>query len=120
MSVTVSAGERLGVLGINGTGKSTRLSVIVGMREPESEIVRRRRDVIVATVGEITNYLPPVARQSAGGDVSAKRLLKASASVTWWGVRRLSRRVASESGSPSFKLVSPKLTFLNSMSREII
>ncbi|MEZ5168761.1 MAG: ATP-binding cassette domain-containing protein [Acidimicrobiales bacterium] len=41
VSVAVSTGERLGVVGINGTGKSTLLSVIAGTREPETGTVRR-------------------------------------------------------------------------------
>jgi ATP-binding cassette subfamily F protein uup len=36
VSVTVSTGDRLGVVGINGTGKSTLLRVIGGINPPES------------------------------------------------------------------------------------
>ena len=39
VSVTVASGDRLGVVGINGTGKSTLLSVIAGTREPETGTV---------------------------------------------------------------------------------
>ncbi len=35
-SVTISTGDRLGVVGINGTGKSTLLRVIAGRQDPES------------------------------------------------------------------------------------
>ena len=45
VSLTVSAGDRLRVVGINGTGKSTLLSVIAGTRQPEGGAVRRGRDV---------------------------------------------------------------------------
>ena len=42
LSVTVSTGDRLGVVGLNGTGKSTLLRVMAGLVEPESGAVRRR------------------------------------------------------------------------------
>jgi ATP-binding cassette subfamily F protein uup len=43
LSVTVADGDRLGIVGINGTGKSTLLRVMAGTQEPESGTVRRGR-----------------------------------------------------------------------------
>ena len=43
LSVTVSTGDRLGVVGINGTGKSTLLRVLAGLLEPDAGVVRRGR-----------------------------------------------------------------------------
>jgi ATP-binding cassette subfamily F protein uup len=43
LSVTVSDGDRLGVVGINGTGKSTLLRVIAGVQNPDTGRVRRGR-----------------------------------------------------------------------------
>ncbi len=40
VSVTVSTGDRIGVVGINGTGKSTLLRVLAGRARPESGEVR--------------------------------------------------------------------------------
>src|SRR3954470_10395490 len=47
LSVTVQTGDRLGVVGLNGTGKSTLLRVMAGVGEPESGAVRRGRGVRV-------------------------------------------------------------------------
>jgi len=47
LSVTVQTGDRLGVVGLNGTGKSTLLRVMAGVAEPESGAVRRGRGVRV-------------------------------------------------------------------------
>jgi ATP-binding cassette subfamily F protein uup len=43
LSVTVSSGDRLGVVGINGGGKSTLLKMLAGTLEPEAGAVRRGR-----------------------------------------------------------------------------
>ncbi|HLI00363.1 MAG TPA: ABC-F family ATP-binding cassette domain-containing protein [Acidimicrobiales bacterium] len=51
LSVTVSDGDRLGVVGINGTGKSTLLRVVAGPLTPDGGTVRRGRGVRVG-------YLP--------------------------------------------------------------
>src|SRR3954469_17907542 len=47
LSVTVHGGDRLGVVGLNGTGKSTLLRVMAGVAAsaPESGTVRRGRGV---------------------------------------------------------------------------
>ena len=41
VSLTLSTGDRLGLVGINGTGKSTLLRVLAGRSEPEAGSVRR-------------------------------------------------------------------------------
>jgi ATP-binding cassette subfamily F protein uup len=43
LSLTVSDGDRLGVVGINGTGKSTLLRIIAGTESPDEGQVRRGR-----------------------------------------------------------------------------
>ena len=36
LSVTINSGDRLGIVGLNGTGKSTLLRVLTGADEPQS------------------------------------------------------------------------------------
>jgi len=52
LSVTVSSGDRLGVVGINGCGKSTLLQVLAGTREPEAGTVRRGREARVSVLDQ--------------------------------------------------------------------
>ena len=52
LSVTVSDGDRLGVVGINGTGKSTLLRVVAGTQLPESGEVRRGRGVRIGVLDQ--------------------------------------------------------------------
>lgn len=67
VSVTVSSGDRLGVVGINGTGKTTLLSVIAGRQMPESGEVRRKKGVSVATLDQITELQARSVREAVGG-----------------------------------------------------
>ncbi len=53
VSVTVNTGDRLGIVGINGTGKSTLLRVLAGAATPESGEVRRGRDLNVAVLDQV-------------------------------------------------------------------
>ncbi len=58
VSVTVSTGDRIGVVGINGTGKSTLLRVIAGRARPESGEVRLGRGVRISMLDQDAP-LPP-------------------------------------------------------------
>ncbi len=53
VSITVNEGDRVGLVGINGTGKSTLLRVMAGITEPESGEVRRGRDVQVVMLDQL-------------------------------------------------------------------
>jgi ATP-binding cassette subfamily F protein uup len=66
LSLTVSTGDRLGVVGVNGTGKSTLLRVLAGTAEPESGVVRRGRGVRVGFLDQ-TPVLPPGSVRAAVG-----------------------------------------------------
>ena len=53
VTLYLNAGERIGLIGINGTGKSTLLKVLAGVSEPDSGKVSLDPNVQVA-------YLPQV------------------------------------------------------------
>ncbi|MBK6857121.1 MAG: ABC-F family ATP-binding cassette domain-containing protein [Microthrixaceae bacterium] len=52
VSLTVSSGDRLGLVGINGTGKSTLLRVLAGRSEPEAGTVRPGRSTRVVMLDQ--------------------------------------------------------------------
>ncbi|MCO5316834.1 MAG: ATP-binding cassette domain-containing protein [Microthrixaceae bacterium] len=52
LDLTISDGDRLAVVGINGTGKSTLLGVLAERIEPERGEVRRGREVEVAMLDQ--------------------------------------------------------------------
>jgi ABC transport system ATP-binding/permease protein len=61
VSLGVAAGDRIGVVGLNGGGKTTMLEVLTGVREPDSGRVSRARGLRVSTVDQ-HNTLPEGAR----------------------------------------------------------
>ena len=52
ITLGVSGGERIGVVGENGGGKSTLLRLIAGVEQPDSGLVTRAGDVGVALLGQ--------------------------------------------------------------------
>lgn len=67
LSLTLSDSDRLGIVGINGTGKSTLLHVISGSVEPESGVVRRGRDVRIADLAQIPELRGSTLRDALTG-----------------------------------------------------
>ena len=57
VSLGVAAGERIGVVGRNGGGKSTLLSLLTGADEPDSGRVTRRGDLAMGVLDQ-TGTLP--------------------------------------------------------------
>ena len=56
--VTLYIGEhdRIGVVGINGTGKSTLLKILAGMEEPDGGIVMRKNGLRVSYLPQMPDY----------------------------------------------------------------
>jgi ATP-binding cassette subfamily F protein uup len=67
LSVTVSTGDRLGIVGLNGCGKSTLLRVLAGIDEPESGQVIRGRGVRIEMLDQ-NPVLPPGSALAAVGE----------------------------------------------------
>ncbi|MBO0876833.1 MAG: ABC-F family ATP-binding cassette domain-containing protein, partial [Pseudonocardia sp.] len=61
VSLGVAAGERIGVVGRNGGGKTTLLELLTGDRDPDAGRVSRLRGLRIASVGQRTE-LPAGAR----------------------------------------------------------
>jgi ABC transport system ATP-binding/permease protein len=53
LSLTISSGECIGVVGINGVGKTTLLRIIAGTISPDTGTIRRGRDVRVGFLEQI-------------------------------------------------------------------
>jgi ATP-binding cassette subfamily F protein uup len=52
VSLGINEGEKIGVIGVNGTGKSTLLKIIAGLEEPDSGIVTRGKKVRIGYLSQ--------------------------------------------------------------------
>jgi ATP-binding cassette subfamily F protein uup len=66
LSLTVSDGDRIGVVGINGCGKSTLLRVLAGTQQPEGGEVRRGRGSRVGVLDQIPDLGDQTVRAAVG------------------------------------------------------
>jgi ATP-binding cassette subfamily F protein uup len=82
LSVTVSTGDRLGVVGINGCGKSTLLRMLARTLEPESMdgepagTVRWGRGARVGVLDQHPRLAAATVREAAGGTWQAEAMLE--------------------------------------------
>ncbi|MHB8191065.1 MAG: ABC-F family ATP-binding cassette domain-containing protein [Ferrimicrobium sp.] len=75
VSVTVSDGDCLGVVGINGTGKSTLLRVLAGTQLPESGEVRRGRGIKVGFLDQEDTLPDTTVREVVGPGWESEAIL---------------------------------------------
>jgi len=46
-SFSVNEGEKVGIIGINGTGKTTLLKMLVGIEEPDKGKITRANNMVI-------------------------------------------------------------------------
>jgi ATP-binding cassette subfamily F protein uup len=75
LSLTVSTGDRMGIVGINGGGKSTLLRILAGTGEPEGGSIRRGRGARIAMLDQDPKLDAGTVRQAVGDDWQALAVL---------------------------------------------
>ncbi len=75
LSITISDGDRLGVVGINGTGKSTLLRVLAGTQSPEAGEVRRGKGVVINLLDQQDNLPDASVRELVGTGWESEAIL---------------------------------------------
>jgi ATP-binding cassette subfamily F protein uup len=66
LTMTISSGERIGVVGINGVGKTTLLNIVAGIVTPDSGQIRRGRDLRVEFLPQIPTLPVGTVRETLG------------------------------------------------------
>ena len=66
LSLTVSDGDRLGIVGINGTGKSTLLRLIAGRFEPDDGVIHRKRGLSISFLDQRPDLGTGTVRHAVG------------------------------------------------------
>lgn len=109
VSVHVEDGERIGLIGPNGGGKSTLMKIIAGIQQPDAGEVARRRGLRVAYVDQDDRFAEgatplSVVRDSLSGDdgdntdATTHLTTRASIALTKLGFVDLDQPVATLSG----------------------
>jgi len=75
VSLTLQTGDRVGVVGINGTGKSTLLRILSGTDEPEAGTVRQGNGITIAVLAQDSPLPPGTVRQVLGDGWEADSIL---------------------------------------------
>lgn len=75
VSVTVSTGDRLGVVGLNGCGKSTLLRILSGETEPDAGVVRRGRNARIGVLPQLPVLPKGTVRDAVGGGWQGEAML---------------------------------------------
>lgn len=57
-SFSIGDGEKVGLIGINGTGKSTLLKIVAGLEEPDDGSMIRRRNLYIRYLPQIPQFTP--------------------------------------------------------------
>ncbi|MCB1040124.1 MAG: ABC-F family ATP-binding cassette domain-containing protein, partial [Acidimicrobiales bacterium] len=86
VSMTLSTGDRLGLVGINGTGKSTLLRVLAGRSEPESGTVRRGRGARVVMLDQADDLPAGTVHQAVAPGAHPEREWEADAILSRLGI----------------------------------
>ena len=74
-SVTLSTGDRVGLVGLNGCGKTTLLRILSGEIEPESGTVRRGRGARIGILDQDPALPGGTPREIVGGDWQGMAML---------------------------------------------
>ena len=91
-SFYLQEGEKVGVIGINGTGKSTLLKIAAGMEEPDEGSVTRANHVVVRFLSQQPVFEPE--------DTILESVLKGNEKACLSAVGRMKRR---DTGNGSWK-----------------
>ncbi|MCC6811453.1 MAG: ABC-F family ATP-binding cassette domain-containing protein [Deltaproteobacteria bacterium] len=65
LSLTVGEDERIGLVGMNGTGKSTLLKVLAGIEACDSGTIERRRDGRIRYLAQEPQFAPGISARDA-------------------------------------------------------
>ena len=77
---SINEGEKVGLIGINGTGKSTLLKIVAGLEEPDEGTVVRGRNLYI-------RYLPQIP-EFTEGDTVIESILRDNAGESHYKIGR--------------------------------
>ena len=112
VNLTISDGDRIGIVGRNGAGKSTLLRLLAGQEEPDRGEVSRRRGISVAYLPQTPDLRPGDTLTEAAlsylparpGEDVATAAYEAQTILTQLGFTDLSQRISELSGGQRMRV----------------
>ena len=102
VTLGVSEGDRIGIVGRNGDGKSTLLNLLAGTLEPDSGRVTHRRDLRVGLLGQ-RDALDNAASVRSANHVTQCALMGADIATVPFGVlKKMVQHPLTDRGLDSF------------------
>ncbi|MEO6989110.1 MAG: ABC-F family ATP-binding cassette domain-containing protein [Aquihabitans sp.] len=106
VSLTMSTGDRLAIVGINGTGKSTLLRVLAGRDEPETGTVRRGRGTRVVMLDQSDDLPKGTVREAVAPGGDPDRAWEVDAVLDRLGIAELTDRATDKLSGGQSKRVA--------------
>ena len=103
VTLYLNAGERVGLIGVNGTGKSTFLKILAGVEDPDSGRVTRDPNVQISylpQVPEMNDHFTVLEQVFAGHPAEFRQLneYEAKATLTKLGITDFEQKIGELSG----------------------
>lgn len=101
---SINEGDKIGLIGINGTGKSTLLKLVAGLEEPDTGKITRGRNLAIRYLPQNPEFLPQetvlegVLRENAGEEHSWDLKAQAKSMLNRLGITEHDARTATLSG----------------------
>ncbi|BEP28299.1 ABC-F family ATP-binding cassette domain-containing protein [Helicovermis profundi] len=116
ISFTVNEGDKIGVIGINGTGKSTLLKIIANINYPDSGAVNMIPNITIEMLNQDTEFEPniTVLEQIFKSEAPIIKLVKSYEIA----IDKLNKEPLNENYQKSLSLLSDKMTAINAWSAE--
>lgn len=101
---SINEGDKIGLIGINGTGKSTLLKLIAGLEEPDTGKITRGRNLAIRYLPQNPEFLPQetvlegVLRENAGEEHAWDLKAQAKSMLNRLGITEHDAKTATLSG----------------------
>lgn len=106
-SFGVHEGDKIGIVGINGTGKSTLLKMAAGLERPDTGQIIRQNNLKIAYLPQNPEFLPDATILSYIQDCEAQ--WRAQSNLTKLGIREYDTQISHLSGGQKRKVALAKI-----------
>jgi len=116
VSMSMSDGERIAIVGANGTGKSTILKIIIGLEDPDQGSVERNRELKIGYLPQETHWdslKNTILQEVRSDDSETQRRITYLLEDFGFSEKSWKRKISSLSGGEKTKLALLKLLTLN-------